>query len=68
MKCSKCGTFHKNKMTDYPELNLCFNCEVVWKMLGVFVKSIDLSYKINRDVQIHIDGVKITKRQNGNRH
>jgi hypothetical protein len=62
MRCIKCGLNFKDR--NDPEdskcdKTLCWNCRFVWKVIGITIKA--LPTKINRDVQIRIDDIKITK-------
>jgi len=67
LKCIKCGIKY-NERIDYEPFkhDLCWNCGTIWNFIGLMLTSINGPFsakKLNRDVVIHLDGVRITKRK-----
>ena len=66
IKCIKCGLRFKDR-NDQEDVgavkDLCFNCRFVWKTLRIYLTSIGLMEKVNRDVVLNLNDVIIRKKK-----
>lgn len=63
MKCEKCGIRIKNNDFRFPAINLCFNCASIWQNIHIMVKTMQSYERYNRDIEIALKDIKITKRK-----
>jgi hypothetical protein len=64
IKCIKCNLYFKDRLEDEEKhkasKELCWNCRFVWQTIGIVLQS--LPEKINRDVMIKLEDVRIRKK------